>query len=52
MINNEVSNRTFEVQVSAEFGIKKRRTDTERNVSVMMMMMMMMMMMIVVVRRR
>ena len=52
MINNEVSNRTFEVQVIAEFGIKKRRTDTERNVSVMMMMMMMMMMMIVVVRRR
>ena len=58
MINNEVSNRTFEVQVSAEFGINKRRTDTERNVSVMMMMMMvmmmmmMMMMMIAVVRRR
>lgn len=46
MIDNEVTNRKFEVQVSAEFGIKKRRTDTEKNVSVMMMVM------IVVVRRR
>lgn len=47
MIDNEVSNRKFEVQVSAEFGIKKRRTDTEKNVSVIMMVMI-----IVVVRRR
>ena len=38
MIDNEVSNRKFEVQVSAEFGIKKRRTDSEKTVSVMMMM--------------
>jgi len=47
MIENEVSNRKFEVQVSTEFGIKKRRTDTEKNVSVIMMVMI-----IVVVRRR